>query len=126
MEAIQVLVFIAIIVFAIFHNLRKEQKKAAKRRMAQSSPADNASQPEEKGPMNNPQEFIVQAKTPKKKKNRKAPQAAPVPATAMRSATDANYASDTTPKGTVPRIRFSNVDEARRAFIYSEIFQRKY
>lgn len=122
MGSIQILVFVAIIIFVMYRNAKKEQKKAAKRRMAAPVPqSDVMPASEELKPMEAPQQSTAPTDVPKQKKHRKPSKFTPAMAVAKPApTTDGNKKTDT------PHIRLSNAEEARRAFIYSEIFQRKY
>lgn len=119
MEFIQVIVVIAIIGYAVYNNMQKEKARSRKRNPARPVADDPVAEPlpATGGRPDAPPPYRAQADTPRPRKAAKpAPSAKPPRQTPTRPAASTGSES----------IRLRTAEEARRAFIYSEIFNRKY
>lgn len=124
MEFIQVIIFVAVIAFVIYNNLQKEKAKERKRNPAQpvNAPMPHAPESpfldgeEQEPPMTRlrRQQHEPNAATAQQHQPRRNPPRATVPA-AKKTAQPARE-----------EISLRSAAEARKAFIYSEIFNRKY
>lgn len=124
MEFIQVIIFIAVIAFVIYNNVQKEKAKERKRNPAQPVNAPMPHAPESpflEGEVQEPRMTRLQ-------RQRHEPNAV----TAQQHQPQHNPPRTTVPaaKRTVQsareEINLRSAAEARKAFIYSEIFNRKY
>lgn len=109
MEVVQVLIFVAIVAVAIMKQLAKAKKEAEAR--SQSIPTPVEVEIEEQ-PMISPAPVTRKPQRPASQKNQKA--------------TVTQVASKSELPQSQTKIKLSTREEARRAFIYSEIFNRKY
>ncbi len=131
MEFIQVVIFIMIIIAVLYRNIQKEDERARKRNIAKPAPAEtcneNTGLPTAHTEYENKQMTpgcLSQATTvnspiqarhrpPKKCKTEKIPDKESEKRRNKKNATSTN-------------IKLNTAEEARCAFIYSEIFNRKY
>lgn len=114
MDVIQILVFLGIIGWGLFQARTQKQKKPKRVKTVRQTPPAASFSVEEEVP-----EEVIPAPVPEARKKRRYTSAKP-----------------STPKEQVlnvqkkeeqkPEIAFRNAADARRAFIYSEIFRRKY
>ena len=116
MEIIQFLIFGAIIVLAIVQQVTKSARKDELARKKQSTPVFPVEETEEKVETEIPTFASIKAKYKQPKPNITHPK--------VQSATAKNSAAVSPAPDN--RIKLSTREEARRAFIYSEIFNRKY
>lgn len=114
MDIIQVLVFLGIIGWGLFQVRTQKQKKPKRAKtVRQASPAASFSVEEEI-----PEE-VIPASVPEARKKRRY--------TSVKPSTPKEQALNVPKKEEQkPEIAFRNAADARRAFIYSEIFRRKY
>lgn len=114
MDVIQILVFLGIIGWGLFQARTQKQKKPKRVKTVRQAPPAPSFSVEEEVP-----EEVIPTLVPEARKKRRYTSAKP-----------------STPKEQVlnvpkkeeqkPEIAFRNAADARRAFIYSEIFRRKY
>ena len=110
MDVIQILVFLGIIGWGLFQARTQKQKKPKRvKTVRQAPPAASFSVPEE----------VILAPVPEARKKRRYTSAQP--STPKEQALNVPKKEEQKPD-----IAFRNAADARRAFIYSEIFRRKY
>lgn len=117
MDVIQILVFLGIIGWGLFQARTQKQKKPKRvKTVRQASPAASFSveEVEEEVP-----EEVIPAPVPEARKKRRYTSAKP--STPKEQALNVPKKEEQKPE-----IVFRNAADARRAFIYSEIFRRKY
>lgn len=114
MDIIQVLVFLGIIGWGLFQARTQKQKKPKRvKTVRQTPPAASFSVEEEVS------EEVIPAPVPEARKKRRYTSAKP--STPKEQALNVPKKEEQKPD-----IAFRNAADARRAFIYSEIFRRKY
>lgn len=112
MDVIQVLVFLGMIGWGLFQARTQKQKKPKRVRTISQIPS--ASSVEEEIP-----EEVIPAPVPRTRKKQKYTSVKP-------SIPKEQALNVPTEEKQKPEITFRNAADARRAFIYSEIFRRKY
>lgn len=125
MEFIQVIVVIAIMGYAVYNNMQKEKARARKRKSAQPRPAPVEATAADDGADDHtpPPPRGMTTDTTRPRRNPQPSPVRPAVATPRRPSTAAPTAG---PTGSGRDISLRTADEARRAFICSEIFKRKY
>lgn len=114
MDVIQILVFLGIIGWGLFQARTQKQKKPKRVKTVRQTPPAASFSVEEEVP-----EEVIPAPVPEARKKRRYTSAKP--------STPKEQALNVPKKEELkPEIAFRNAADARRAFIYSEIFRRKY
>lgn len=115
MDIIQVLVFLGIIGWGLFQARTQKQKKPKRAKTVRQAPPTASFSVEEEIP-----EEVIPAPVPEARKKRRN--------TSVKPSTPKEEQALNVPKKEEqkPEIAFRNAADARRAFIYSEIFRRKY
>lgn len=114
MDIIQVLVFLGIIGWGLFQARTQKQKKPKRAEAVRQAPPAASFSVEEEIP-----EEVIPAPVPEARKKRRY--------TSVKPSTSKEQALNVPKKEEQkPEIAFRNAADARRAFIYSEIFRRKY
>lgn len=130
MEFIQIIVIFAIIGFAVVRNVRKELAKERRR-----NPAKPVAQPEVSVPQHEEERWEADEAPPVSRPRVKTGKKSPPPPLIQPAEAEAAASGPPHGRRQVPHpqkrtpgndIRLGSPEEARRAFIYSEIFNRKY
>lgn len=114
MDIIQVLVFLGIISWGLFQARTQKQKKPKRVKTVRQAPPATSFSVEEEIP-----EEVIPAPVPEARKKRRYTSAKP-------STSNEQVLNVPKKEEQKPEIAFRNAADARRAFIYSEIFCRKY
>lgn len=124
MEFIQVIVVIAIMGYAVYNNMQKEKARARKRKSAQPRPVPVETTAADDGAAGHtpPPPHRMTTDTTRPRRNPQPPPVRPAVATPRQP----SAAPTVGPTGSGRDISLRTADEARRAFICSEIFKRKY
>lgn len=137
MEFIQVIIFILVIIAVLYRNIQKENEKARKRNIAKPAPVETFSPDEE----TNSEDTEIPTAYPEYENKQITPDY--LPQTTNYSSIQTQYYPQKKYKTekaqnkekekyrnkkdtTSTNIKLNTAEEARRAFIYSEIFNRKY
>ena len=114
MDTIQVLVFLGIIDWGLFQVRTEKQKKPKREKTVRQAPPAASFSVDKEIP-----EAVIPAPVPEARKKRRY--------TSVKPSTPKEQALNVPKKEEQkPEIAFRNAADARRAFIYSEIFRRKY
>lgn len=114
MDVIQILVFLGIIGWGFFQARTQKQKKPKRVKIVRQTPPAASFSVEEEIP-----EEVIPAPVPEARKKRRYTSAKP-------STSNEQVLNVPKKEEQKPEIAFRNAADARRAFIYSEIFRRKY
>ena len=114
MDVIQILVFLGIIGWGLFQARTQKQKKPKRVKIVRQTPPAASFSVEEEV-----LEEVIPAPVPEARKKRRYTSAKP--STSKEQALNVPKKEEQKPE-----IAFRNAADARRAFIYSEIFRRKY
>lgn len=130
MEFIQVIIFILVIIAVLYRNIQKENEKARKRKIAKPAPVETLSPdehtyseetelptayPEYDNKQTTTTNISIQGQSYSPKKYR---------AEKAQNKEKEKYRNKKETRSS--NIKLTTAEEARRAFIYSEIFNRKY
>lgn len=119
MDVIQILVFLGIIGWGLFQGRTQKQKKPKRVKTVRQAPPAASFSVEEEVPEEEVPEEVISAPVPEARKKRRYTSAKP--STPKEQALNVPKKEEQKPD-----IAFRNAADARRAFIYSEIFSRKY